>query len=316
MQENNVYISVIIPLLNECESLTELHQQLENALKKITQHYEIIFIDDGSRDNSYAILNDISQKYPTVKVISFYRNNGKSAAYSVGFKASKGNVIFTLDADLQDVPSEMEKLLQPILSGADLAVGWKQNRINNEPLKKIPSYFYNRFKFLLFGLKLHDSNSGFRCMKREVALSLNLYGDRYRFIPEFTHLAGYKVVEVATLHQSRKFGKSKYNGSRFLTGLLDLISVRYLSFYAHKPLQFFGLISFVFILIGILVEAYVILAKLNGSSFQMHIAALILGALFGTMGLIFLSIGLLGEMLTAKNHDANYAIKEKNGFEI
>ncbi|MDQ6530979.1 glycosyltransferase family 2 protein [Flavobacterium sp. LHD-85] len=240
---NKECISVIIPLLNEAESLIELYNQLKNSLGKMTENYEIIFINDGSRDNSDLILDELSRNDAKVKVISFYRNNGKSAAYTVGFKAAKGDVFFTLDADLQDIPSEMNKLLNPILNGFDLAIGWKQNRINNEPLKKIPSYIYNYFKYLLFGLKLHDSNSGFRCMKREVALSLSLYGDRYRFIPEFTHLAGFKVVEIPTLHQARKFGKSKYSGARFLRGLLDLIGVRYLSYYANNPLQFFGSIA-------------------------------------------------------------------------
>jgi len=276
--------------------------------------YEIIFIDDGSNDGSAEVLLNLAKEDENVRFIGFYNNYKKSAAYTAGFNAARGELIFTLDSDLQDVPSEMPKLLDKINEGCDLVVGWKQKRLNNEPLKKIPSFFYNAIKRKLFGLKLHDSNSGFRCMKKSVAMSLSLYGDRYRFIPEFAHMSGFKVAEVPTLHRSRKFGKSKYGGSRFVTGLMDLLSVRYIARYSTKPLHFFGLLSFLTIFLGGGLEIYVLIAKLAGSNFQTHIAAIIIGVLFIILGFLFLGIGLLGEMLSQSRRSTEYAIKHKYGF--
>lgn len=308
-----IELSIIIPVFNEEESIQELYNQLTQALIALNKPYEIIFIDDGSTDNSFQNLIEISNADKNVKLISFYNNYGKSSAYMAGFKSCRGNIIFTLDSDLQDVPSEMPKLLNAIEQGYDLAIGWKQKRISNEPLKKIPSYFYNKIKHKLFGLRLHDSNSGFRCMRKEVAKSLSLFGDQYRFIPEYAHLRGFKVTEVATLHRARKYGKSKYGWTRFITGIIDLISVRYLSSYSAKPLHFFGVIAFSSIILGGGLELYVLIQKLTGSSFQRHVAAIILGALFIILGFLFLGIGLLAEMISNQKIEPVYSIKYKKG---
>lgn len=305
----NIELSVVIPVYNEEESLHELHSQLTQTLTSLKKAYELIFVDDGSTDNSFHTLLHISKSDQHVKLISFYNNYGKSSAYMAGFKACKGNIVFTLDSDLQDVPSEMPKLLNAIEQGYDLAIGWKQKRISNEPLKKIPSFFYNKIKHKIFGLKLHDSNSGFRCMRRDVAKSLSLFGDQYRFIPEYAHLRGFRVTEVATEHRARKYGKSKYGWTRFVTGIIDLISVRYLSSYSSKPLHFFGVIAFSAIILGGSLELYVLIQKFAGSSFQRHIAAIILGVLFIILGFLFLGIGLLAEMISNQKGESVYTIK-------
>jgi len=314
--KQDLYFSAVVPVFNEVDSLNELYNLLSESFALMDKSYEILFVDDGSRDGSLEKLIQISSQDSRVKVISFYNNYGKSAAYMAAFKACSGEYIFTLDSDLQDVPSEMPKLYEAIVKdGFDLAIGWKQKRFNNEPLKKIPSFVYNRMKRKLFGLSLHDSNSGFRCMKRDVAINLDLYGDKYRFIPEYSHMRGFKVTEVATKHQSRKFGKSKYGGSRFITGLMDLLSVRYLSAYSTKPLHFFGTMAIITTFLGFALELYVFIAKLNGSSFQIHVAAIIVGVLLIILGFIFTAIGLLAEMMSLQKGGMLYAVRLKKGFD-
>lgn len=311
---DSILYSAIVPVYNEKDSLPELYAQLTETFTTLGAPYEILFVDDGSSDGSTTYLEQITEKDNCTRLLSFYSNHGKSAAYSAGFRASRGSIIFTLDSDLQDVPSEMPRLLDTLNSGYDLVIGWKQKRLQHEPIKKIPSFVYNSLKYMLFGIRLHDSNSGFRCMRRDVAMSLHLYGDRYRFIPEFTHLSGFKVGEIATEHRQRKFGKTKYGGSRFLTGLMDLLSVRYLSHYSSKPLHFFGVLALLMIFLGGSIELYVLVKKLTGSFFQEHIAAIIVGALLIIVGFLFLSIGLLGEMLSAYRQDSHYAIRTQKGF--
>ena len=311
----NPYYSLIIPVFNEKESLSELYEQLTQTLGSLKKSYEIIFVDDGSKDGSLQKLTHFAEIDDRVSIVSFYGNFGKSAAYMAGFDACRGELIFTLDSDLQDVPSEMPRLLEAISSGYDLAVGWKQNRIKNEPLRKISSFFYNRLKHKLFGVNLHDSNSGFRCMRRDVAKSLHLSGDQYRFIPEFAHMRGFKVTEVPIKHRARLYGKSKYGWPRFITGIMDLLSVRYLSSYSTKPLHFFGKISLLAFAVGSIIEIYVLLEKLSGSLFQTHVAAIVIGALCIILSLLFLAIGLLAEIIISKKEDFAYSVRLRKGYE-
>lgn len=312
---SSIEFSAVIPVFNEEGSLPELYRELTEAFESMGRSYEIIFINDGSKDGSINHLKAFEEKDPKVKLLDFYSNYGKSAAYTAAFQHCSGKYIFTLDSDLQDVPAEMPKLLALIEEGNDVAVGWKQKRLNNEPIKKIPSFFYNGVKRMLFGLSLHDSNSGFRCLRKEVTYSINLYGDRYRFIPELAHMSGFKVTEAPTEHRQRVHGVSKYGASRFVTGLMDLLSVRYLSKYSTKPLHFFGFLAFMAIFIGGGLETYVLFQKLLGSHFNQHIAAIIIGALFIILGALFLSIGLIGEMLSTHNKVSEFTIKTKAGFE-
>lgn len=315
IKRNSIRYSVIIPVYNEVESLTELHSELMDVLTALDAEYELIFVDDGSTDGSLQKLFYFVEQNDRVRVISFAKNYGKAAVYMAGFQACNGEIIITLDADLQDIPKEIPKLLNALNNGSDLVIGWKQGRLKNEPLKSVPSSIYNLLKKVLFNLKLHDSNCGFRVMRRQVALNLRLYGDRYRFIPELAHLCGFSVCEVLVEHRPRKRGKSKYGPSRFLTGFLDLFSVRFLSTYSLKPLHFFGSIAILPILIGFGLELYVLALKVQGSTFKTHVAAIITGTVFILIGFQFIGIGLIGEMLSSQHKGQHYEIKTIRGFD-
>lgn len=303
-------ISIIVPVLNEEESLQELSEMLLVAGKKI-KPFEIFFVDDGSKDNSLKKIKELAKKHAQIHYISFKKNYGKSAAYMAGFEYSKGDIVVTLDADLQDSPKEIQKLLKQIKNGADLVVGWKQGRLNNEPAKTIPSKVFNYIKSRLFGLKIHDSNCGLKAMTREVADFFNLQGDQYRFIPELAHANGFYVTEEPIQHSKRKYGVSKYGPTRFITGLLDIFTVRFLTSFTSKPLHFFGSIALVMLLFGSGLEFYVLVRKLMGSTFQTHIAAIVIGVLLILIGTQLFAMGLVGEMLSNLNRSKVYRIKEK-----
>ena len=235
--------SVIVPVYNEVDSLRPLYERLEKTLSDTGEEFEIIFIDDGSSDGSLEILENIFAADSRAKYISFAVNNGKSAVYSTGFQYSSGNIIITIDADLQDHPEEIPVLIKK-LEQYDLVIGRKSGRLKNEPLKSIPSKFFNFVKRILFGLTIHDSNCGLKAMKWEVAERLNLYGDLYRFIAELAYSAGFKITEVPVKHSSRLHGKSKYGIGRFNTGLMDILTVKFLISFSAKPLHFFGRYGF------------------------------------------------------------------------
>jgi len=308
-------ISIIVPVYNEVESLSILADEIQSAMDSVTDEFEIIIVDDGSTDGSPTVIEELCEKHAYCKAIILTRNYGKSAAYMAGFDLAQGETIITLDADLQDNPAEIPRVLQKLKKGFDLVIGWKKGRINNEWYKTVPSKVYNRIKAVLFGIPLTDSNSGFRAMNQAVAKSLDLYGDRYRFIPELSHLNGFKVGEIPVRHRKRKFGESKYGPTRFYTGIMDLISVRFLSHYSSKPLHFFGLIALPLLFLGGCLELYVLIQKLMGSMFRTHIAALIIGVLFILVGVQFLILGLLGEMITSQTRRRELpSIKSTIGF--
>ena len=230
--------SIIIPVFNEAASIPQLHDELSVAIKEViasgnrkkkgaaTDQYEIIFVDDGSTDGTTHLLRKLAMNDSHCRLIRLNRNHGKALAYTAGFDAALGQYVITLDGDLQDVPSEIPKILTKLVEDEfDLVVGWKSNRFENEPMKALPSKIFNRLKGTLFRLSLHDSNSGFRVMRREVAKSLNLHGGQYRFIPEIAQLSGFKVGEAPVHHRARLYGNSKYGPMRFWTGLIDMFSV-------------------------------------------------------------------------------------------
>lgn len=295
--------SMVIPVYNEACSIQLLYEELNPILTEIAQSNkadcEVIFVDDGSTDSTAEEVSALAATDSRVKLIRMRRNRGKSAAYSAGFAASQGDIIITLDGDLQDDPAFIPKLLAKLQQGYDLVVGWKQNRLENEPVKTLSSRIFNSLKSLFFGLKLHDSNSGFRVMRSAVARSLQLHGDLYRFIPELAARQGFRVTELPVIHRRRRFGASKFGPGRFWTGLLDLLSVRFLIGFVHKPLHFFGTIGLFPLLSGLALEAYVLLRKLLGSRFQTHLAALIIGVLLIMIGVQLIAIGLIGEMIRA-----------------
>lgn len=310
--------SVVIPVYNEEESVGVLHAELQRVLPTLSGEWEIVFVDDGSRDGTWKAIEALVTRSPATRAIRLHRNLGKSPAYVAGFQAARGSVIVTMDGDLQDDPRELPRLLRKMEeTDADLVVGWKHGRERNEPHKKLPSAIYNAMKRRLFGLSLRDSNSGFRLMRREVAEGLQLYGDRYRFIPELAHLQGSKVIECRVRHRPRKFGTSKFGPTRFVTGALDMISLRFLTLYSRRPLHFFGGISLVPFVLGGGLELYVLAQKfLFESTFRTHMAAIVVGVLFLMVGVQLLSIGLVCEMLTAQRPvTVAQHIRERIGFD-
>jgi glycosyltransferase involved in cell wall biosynthesis len=293
-------ISVVVPVYNELESLRELHAEIVTVLAN--ERFEILYVNDGSNDGSDAVLDELAAD-PRVRAIHFVRNLGKSAAYMAAFERVKGDVVVTLDADLQDDPHEIPAMLAKMEEGFQLVIGWKQGRFENEPLKAFPSKFFNGLLAFLFGLRLHDSNCGFRVMRRGVADALQLHGDLYRFIPQLGASQGFKVTEQGVHHRKRRFGVSKYGAKRFWTGLLDVLTVRFITKYVGRPLHFFGTVGLLPTVLGFVLETYVLAMKLSGSTFQQHVAAIIVGALLIIVGFQCIITGLIGEMLSAQRRE-------------
>ena len=296
--------SVVIPAYNEAESVEELYQEVISALEPRRETFEILFVDDGSTDGTGQRLAELERRDSRVRPIRFVRNFGKSAAYSAAFRAAQGEVVVTLDADLQDDPAEVSRLLAKLDQGNDLVVGWKMHRLENEPRKTIPSRVFNALVRWTFGLELRDSNSGSRVMRRAVAQSLNLYGDMYRFIPQLAFSKGFRVAEEGVSHRRRRYGESKYGGRRFWTGLLDLLTVRFLTRFSQRPLHFLATMGLFPFALGLLLEVYVLVLKLMGETFQTHIAAIVIGVMLMLLGFQCIVTGLLGEMLSAQRPEA------------
>lgn len=305
--------SVVISAYNETESVEELYQEVVSALEPLGETFEILFVDDGSTDGTGDRLAGLARRDRRVRLISFVRNFGKSAAYSAAFRSARGDVVVTLDADLQDDPAELPKLLAKLEQGNDLVVGWKMQRLENEPRKTVPSRVFNTLLQWSFGLDLRDSNSGFRVMRRAVAQSLPLYGDMYRFIPQLAFSKGFRVTEEGVSHRRRKYGESKYGPRRFWTGLLDLLTVRFITRFSQRPLHFLGTMGLLPFALGVLLEAYVLVLKLTGETFQTHIAAIVVGVMLMLLGFQCIVTGLLGEMLSAQRPEASYIVAEHSG---
>ena len=289
--------SVVVPVLDEAESIPQLFGEIVAALEPLDGGFEVVFVDDGARDRTAECLGELAAADDRCRVIRFTLNRGKSAAYMAGFRAARGERILTLDGDLQDAPAEIPRLLEALDGGLDLVVGAKQGRFANEPTRTLSSKCFNGIKRVVFGLALRDTNSGFRAMDRRVAESLELYGDQYRFVPELAHAGGYRVGEIAVQHRPRQHGRSKYGPARLWTGLLDVITVRFVTRYAERPLHFFGTLGMVPLLSGVALELYVLVWKLQGSPFRLHVAAIIIGALLIMTGVQTVCVGLIGEML-------------------
>ena len=288
-------ISIVVPLFNEQDSLKELYSELKTNISNY--EYEIIFIDDGSSDNSWSILKDICKHDEKIKVIKFHNNYGKSDALSEGFSKAKGDYIITIDADLQDDPKEIKSIIKKIDEGWDLVSGWKRNR--KDPLNKtLPSKLFNFITGWFTGLKIHDYNCGLKGYKKSVVKSLNLYGGLHRYIPAIAIQNGYKVTEIEVHHRPRKYGETKYGSKRYFDGFFDLITVLFLGKYTYQPLHFFGFIGILGTTLGFFIELYVLYLKyFLGEPFQLHFALLMLGILFIVIGIQFFSIGLIGDMI-------------------
>ncbi len=302
-------LSIIIPMYNEQESLDSLFVELSGLFSQETAT-EIIFINDGSSDNTLNILKSKIKNYPTWSIINLYRNYGKSVALQAGFDNSKGEIIATMDADLQDNPNEIYRLIEELDRGYDVVSGWKKNRKDSLE-KKIASKIFNFFVRVFSGLKIHDSNCGIKVFKREVTEMLTLYGGRHRYIPLLAHQKKFLISEVVVDHREREFGISKYGVKRYSDGFFDFLTILFLGKYMDRPLHFFGSLGFISVLLGIGIESYVLYLKyILFDSFQQHIALIILGAILIIVGLQLFTFGLMGELIVNKKYkDRNY-IKE------
>ncbi|MCL2844662.1 MAG: glycosyltransferase family 2 protein [Chitinivibrionia bacterium] len=310
-------ISIIIPLFNEEESLKELFSAIQNAMPKAFS-YEVIFVDDGSNDNSAQIIKDIISEVgdKTAKLISFGRNYGKSAALSVGFSAAQGDYIITMDADLQDDPAAIGDLVAKIEEGPyDVVSGWKKVRHDPVLTKNIPSKIFNFVVSQMSGLKLHDFNCGFKIYRKEAAKSLEVYGERHRFLPILAHWNSYKVSECPVPHHPRIYGKSKFGINRFFNGAFDFATLLFLRKYMRNPLHFFGMIGLLLIALGGGILGY--FGFVWATTFELHIRPLfLLGVMSAILGVQFFSIGLIGEMITNQNKERKYTIKKTIGIDV
>jgi len=303
-------ISVIIPLYNEEESLRELFDQLEEVMAEIGTDYEYIFVDDGSVDKSLLILRELHDQSPHVKVLSFRRNYGKSAALSVGFEAAQGDYVVTIDADLQDDPHDIPSLLKRIAEGADLVSGWKQDR--QDPwTKTVPSRFFNLVTSMASGIKLHDFNCGLKAYRRDVVKTISVYGELHRFIPVLAGWEGFRVEEIRVRHFKRKYGQSKYGGRRLLNGFFDLITVMFTTRQAMNPLHFFGTVSIVLFVLGMLPQIYFLILWLAGTG--LHVRPIMLaGFVMIIVALQIASVGLVAEMFSARiGSTQTYVFRER-----
>jgi glycosyltransferase involved in cell wall biosynthesis len=303
-------LSIVIPLFNEEQSLRELYEKIRNALNR-NQKFEIIFVDDGSTDNSMRILHDLRHRDRRIKIIRFRRNYGKSAALSVGFNHAKGDIVITMDADLQDDPNEIPNLVNEIKKGFDLVSGWKKKR--KDPLTKtIPSRFFNFVVSKMTGIKLHDFNCGLKAYRREVVKDIEIYGELHRYIPVLAHWRGFKIGEIVVQHYARKFGKTKYGFGRFWKGFLDLITTLFTTRYLQRPLHLFGFWGLFFFLIGFGIDIYLVVLKFVEGIALSNRPLFLGGVLLTIVGIQFISIGLLGEMIakTRQTSEKEYSVKE------
>lgn len=289
-------LSIIIPLYNEAESLKELHAEICNACEKARLSFEVIYVDDCSRDDSYAVLEAMYAGDTRIKVLQFRRNLGKSDALAAGFSIAQGRKILTMDADLQDDPAEIPSLVSK-LDGFDLVSGWKKKR--RDPFtKRIPSWFWNRTTSMLTKVKIHDFNCGLKIYRREVLDAIHIHGELYRYIPALAQWEGFRVTEIPVNHRPRKYGKTKFGASRFLKGFLDLITVLFLNRYTKRPLHVFGFFGFFSFLGGFGITLYLVILRITKKAYLSNRPLLFIGILLLILGIQFISIGLLGEMIS------------------
>ncbi len=313
-RDTQLGISVVVPVFNEEQSLRPLYDALTAALDGLGQSYEILFVDDGSRDGSFDTLKALHSEDQRVRVIRFRRNFGKTPALVAGFSHAHGEIVFTMDADLQDDPAEMGRFLEKLDEGYDLVSGWKYPR--HDPITKTwPSFFFNRMVSASTGVRLHDINCGFKAYRREVLDDVKLYGELHRFIPVLAHQRGFRVTEVKVRHHKRKYGRSKYGARRFLRGFLDLVMVVFLMQYLQTPLRLFGTIGLISTVAGVLVDLYVVLDRFLpfGSHQEIHNRPLLfVGILLLIFGISFILTGLQSEMIRhfAYRPEDEYSIRQ------
>ena len=309
MSDPTTELSAVVPLFNEAESLRELHGELSRALDASGRRWEVVYVDDGSRDGSDRVIAELAAADPRVRGVSFRRNFGKSAGLATGFRLASGEWVLTLDADLQDDPAELPKLIAALESGFDLVSGWKQRR--QDPLSKtLPSKLFNAVTGWVAGIRLHDFNCGFKLYRRDVCDSIEVYGELHRFMPALAHWRGFRVTEVPVHHRPRKFGKSKFGPSRFINGFLDLLAASFISTSALKPLHVFGRIGLAFIGIAALIALYFIALFFHGDPVRVR-PLMLFGAALGLAGVQLILMGLLGEMIASLAARADYPVRRR-----
>lgn len=313
-------LSIVVSLYNEAESLPELVSWIERVMERENYEYELIMVDDGSRDGSWETIQELAKRNRNIRGISFRRNYGKSAALYCGFEAATGRVVVTMDADLQDSPEEIPEMYAMVTGqGYDIVSGWKQHRQDNKLTKNLPSKLYNATARLITGLKLHDMNCGLKAYRNEVVKNIEVYGEMHRYIPYLAKNAGFdKITEKPVRHQKRKYGKSKFGLNRFINGFLDLLSLWFLSTFGKKPMHFFGLTGTLTFMAGGVIAIWLIIDKLISQAhglrfrpvteqplFYLALVALIVGIQ------LFLS-GFIAEMISRSSSDRNhYNIKDR-----
>lgn len=311
-------LSIVIPLIDEAESLPELTAWIEKVMAENNYSYEVIFVDDGSSDNSWEVIEGLRAKNPAIKGIKFQRNYGKSAGLNEAFRAASGEVVITMDADLQDSPDEIPGLRKMIIEdGYDLVSGWKKVRYDNTLTKNIPSKFFNAVTRKMSGIYLHDFNCGLKAYRKKVIKGIEVYGEMHRYIPVLAKWAGFKKIgEKVVEHRARKYGTSKFGWQRFVNGFLDLLSITFVGKFSKRPMHFFGLWGTLFFLVGLGISLYLVISKIidtsfaltNRPGFYMALTSVIIGIQ------LFLA-GFIGELISRNSANRNtYLVETKTGL--
>jgi len=311
-------VSIVIPVINEAESIPELSEWIENVMKENSYSYEVIYVDDGSTDTTWKVVEDLSRKNQNIKGIKFQRNYGKSAGLNEGFRSAQGEVVITMDGDLQDSPDEIPELRRMLLEGNyDIVSGWKKKRYDNTLTKNIPSKFFNWVTRKVSKIRLHDFNCGLKAYRYKVVKSIEVYGEMHRYIPVIAKWSGFKNVgEKVVEHRPRKYGVTKFGWERFVNGFLDLVSISFVGRFSKRPMHFFGLWGTLFFLLGIGIAIYLIVSKLidynfaltNRPGFYLSLTAIIIGIQ------LFLA-GFISELISRNAPGRNsYLIEKKVGL--
>lgn len=312
-------VSVVIPLFNEDESLPELCSWITRVMNQEQLSYEVLLIDDGSSDNSWDVITQICAGNPAFKGIQFQRNYGKSAALNEGFKAAQGEVVITMDADMQDSPDEIPALRDMVLNGGfDLVSGWKKKRYDNTLTKNIPSKLFNAVARKSSGIQLNDFNCGLKAYKNKVVKSIEVYGEMHRYIPILAKGSGYKKIgEKVVEHRARKYGVTKFGWQRFVNGFLDLATILFLGKFGKRPMQFFGLLGTLFFLIGFTASIYLVLAKFASQDFSLtNRPAFYIALTTMVIGMQLFLTGFVAELVARNASERNvYLISSKIGLD-
>ncbi|MEP6908865.1 MAG: glycosyltransferase family 2 protein [Actinomycetota bacterium] len=306
-------ISVVVPVHDEEQSVALLYEELESALQPSGEPWEAIFVDDGSLDGTFAALTRLHARVPNARIVRLRRNFGKSAALAAGFAQAQGEIVVTIDGDLQDDPGEIPHLLAKLDEGFDLVSGWKTRR--RDPLRRrLMSKIFNAVTGRVSGLRLHDMNCGLKAYRAEVVRGLPLYGELHRFIPVLAHYRGYRVAELPVNHRPRPHGRSRYGLERYVRGFLDLLTVTFMGRYRHRPLHLFGGLGLVLGLLGTVVLLYLTVLKATGEAIGQR-PLLTLGVLLVVVGLQFFSLGLISEMVTS-HHEERAGASQREGAQV